>query len=163
MILFPFVSFRIETDLSTKEAMTAIILAVRTERGILTSNGSQKSRFHGTLSGSSFKIRRVINYRNSFLPVIRGKIRSAGEGAVISITMNLELSTAIFMILWCSITGFTLLNFFSSEASHGFDWITAALLLAFGYLLATIGFGIEAKKAEKLLMSIFTEAEEKNS
>ncbi len=34
----------------------------------------QGAPFLGTVTGRSFKIRRDIHYRNSFLPIVRGKI-----------------------------------------------------------------------------------------
>ena len=59
--------------------------------------------YTGQLSEEGFEIRRIIHYRNSFLPQIKGRFETAPEGTFVHITMGLHPLVLIFMLLWGSI------------------------------------------------------------
>ena len=42
----------------------------------------------------------MIRYRNSFLPIVTGRIRDEGAGCVIEIILRLSVIVAVFMALW---------------------------------------------------------------
>jgi hypothetical protein len=55
----------------------------------------------GKVWKGGFKIVPITRYRNSFIPVIRGDLRSGPEGTVIDVTMRLNLGVAAFLCFWC--------------------------------------------------------------
>jgi hypothetical protein len=62
--------------------------------------------FDGNVTGRTFKLVRVIRYRNSFLPVIRGRISDSPHGGTtVRVRMTLHLFTALFMAAWLGFVG----------------------------------------------------------
>src|SRR5580692_8908617 len=55
--------------------------------------------FLGTVKGRSFSIRRDIQYRNSFLPLIRGKIVPTPNGSRVNVFMFMHPLSLIFMLV----------------------------------------------------------------
>jgi hypothetical protein len=99
--------------------------------------------FRGTVTDSGFKLRRNISGRNSFLPMIRGRLRATSTGTRITVTMFLHPLVAIFMAFWLIVTGG--LNFGPFDPVLG-------LLLLFGIGLVVFGFFPEAIKARRLIV-----------
>jgi hypothetical protein len=60
--------------------------------------------YEGTVSETGFKISRIIHYRNSFLPVIRGRFEPQVDGTTaIHIHMGVHTFVIAFLGFWCSI------------------------------------------------------------
>jgi hypothetical protein len=58
--------------------------------------------YKGTVDETGFKISRIIHYRNSFLPVIRGRFETQADGkTVIYIQMSPHSYVMAFLGLWC--------------------------------------------------------------
>jgi hypothetical protein len=79
MWLIPYRTFSIETHLTPSEALTRLEAAVEPVRRFRWSRPERA--FEGVLDGYLFDLRRVIRYRNSYLPCIRGTIQESGTGA----------------------------------------------------------------------------------
>jgi hypothetical protein len=113
-------------------------------------NKAEGAPFIGSVLDDSFKMRRNIRYRNSFLPMIRGRIASYGVGTRVSVTMFLHPVVVIFMIFWLSMV-----------ASVAFSHPTLSLIpwgmLAFGVALPVGGFIPEAIKAKRLIVEALTD------
>ncbi len=106
--------------------------------------------FNGTISEESFKIQRNINYRNSFLPVIIGKIKEIENGSEIFIKMRLNNFVKGFMTFWFS---FVIL-FCLMVPFMKFDFpscLIPYIMLVFGILLVTISNKCETKIAKNKL------------
>ena len=112
---------------------------------ILQKNTSEKIRifceydefFNGEILEESFKIQRNINYRNSFLPVIIGKIKETENGSEISIKMRLNHFVKGFMTFWFSfVILFCLMMPFKKFDFP--DSLIPYLMLVFGIQLVTI-------------------------
>ncbi len=56
--------------------------------------------YEGTLSESGFEIQRIIHYRNSFLPLIRGRFEASPTGTIVRITMRLHAVVIGFLAFW---------------------------------------------------------------
>ena len=98
--------------------------------------------FIGSVQGNSFNMRRDIRYRNSFLPVIRGRAESEGIGTRVSVTMFLHPLVAGFMALWSAIMASVL-----AQVRPSWLW----LFLAFAVVVVLAGFVPEAIKAKRLI------------
>ncbi|HEY9618729.1 MAG TPA: hypothetical protein V6C78_00085 [Crinalium sp.] len=122
--------------------------------------------FEGRLNGNSFEITRTSLYRNSFLPVIRGKFQSNGSGTDLQIRMRLHKFVGIFMSFWLGTLAFqsmTLTPIVISKVvvakglyaaiSHPvlLTSLVPVILLVGGYLICWVGFRAEAWLAKKIL------------
>lgn len=114
--------------------------------------------FEGVVSDEGFQISRIIGYRNSFLPVIQGRFYPYVKGVRVEITMRLHVAVLIFSIVWLSMVGLgvagVLAHILATRRVDSMMLIPFGMLLFF-YLMVTIGFGVEAKKAGKLLNKVF--------
>ena len=126
----------------------------------ITGFGQSKKHklFEGEISNSSFNIRRIIGYRNSFLPAISGTIEKDREGSKIIVKMRLHNLVLGFMILWFGGVIFALLAFSSSTLFTGtFNKVSLIPIgmLIFGYALVLGGFKYESIKSKKCLAELF--------
>ena len=62
--------------------------------------------FRGSVDGDSFQIRRNIGGRNSFQPLIRGRIISTPSASHIKVTVSLHPFTGAFCLLWLCVLGY---------------------------------------------------------
>lgn len=113
-------------------------------------NRAEGPPFIGSVQENSFKMKRNIAYRNSFLPMIRGTISSYGVGTRVAVTMFLHPIVAIFLIFWLGTIA-------SVAVSHPtMSWIPWGML-AFGIALSVGGFIPEAIKAKGLIVRAVSE------
>jgi hypothetical protein len=113
--------------------------------------------FTGTVSDEGFQIRRIIYYRNSFLPIIRGRFCPHAKGVRVEVTMRLPVAMLVFSSIWLSFAGLV-------TAAGTIHWLAtgkgdAALLVppglfVFFYLMVTLSFGFEANNASELLKQV---------
>ncbi|MDA0243690.1 MAG: hypothetical protein OT477_09765 [Chloroflexi bacterium] len=129
--------------------------------------------FQGNMENGELRISRIIHYRNSFRPVITGKLKSEIDHIVIDLTFRLDfvvLALLIF-ILFGSLNNFILSMFsvlFQSSSNQSVEflqylpegyWLKFILSsiggILFLYLFIMIPFNIEARKALKYLDKLF--------
>ncbi len=111
----------------------------------------------GFVADGEFEIHRNIAYRNSFLPVIRGKITSQTNGVTISINMRVDSFVSVFMAIWL---GFTflfclLVLFIAFKASFSPFFIIPFGMVIFGMVLSHGAFNYERKKSVEDLKNLF--------
>lgn len=114
--------------------------------------------YEGSINGSSFKINRIIGYRNSFLPIINGVIEKDFNGTKIKVKMRLHTFVIVFMFIWFGGVGIGCLAFlpmiFNSQDFESMVLIPFGMLI-FGYALVTGGFKYESIKSKKYLAQLF--------
>src|SRR5579872_81886 len=135
-----------------EERVRAVVGKAPTFWERLTSSwrGPQQPRFAflGTVGGRSFLIRRAIQYRNSFLPLIRGKIVATPTGSRVNVLMFMHPASLIFMLVWF---GF-LISIESRlvDANIARSFVPVGMII-FGLVLSLGGFFFEALKVMPLL------------
>ncbi len=112
--------------------------------------------YRGTISNANFKISRIINYRNSFLPIITGSISSRAGKTEIHLKLRIQKFAFVFMLIWfsavalvCLVIIFVAIMRFKHIIQNGFSpsfLIPFAMLFIF-YLMAYFGFKLESKKS----------------
>ena len=115
MYFLPYSNFVIETSLDKKTAMQNLLSNVNTYKGSIFSVKSPKNLFRGDLYGDSFRIRRILSYRNDFIPTIKGQFKSTDHGTKIVISMTLSLHVYIFVIFWLAVFGNGIISFFIND------------------------------------------------
>src|SRR5580693_4672592 len=119
-------------------------------------SNSHGTPFLGTVDQLSFLIRRNIQYRNSFLPIIRGKIVPTPTGSRVDVFMYMHPFSVVFMMVWFGIILFFESKFVDVNIARSFLPIGMAV---FGLALSVGGFYFEALKVMPLLSeAIFNSA-----
>jgi hypothetical protein len=121
--------------------------------------------YEGTISGDTFKISRIIQYRNSFLPIITGHISSYFGQTLIKIKMRMLLPVVVVMALLLVISGLLSLFLLFGEKSKTQEFTRNVLpfdtyfpipyiMFLAGWLVMLIAFKVESNKSKKFLSSL---------
>jgi hypothetical protein len=156
MNILPYYSFEIKSSLSVEESFAVLNSEVEPNKWFRFS--SNHKLFEGTVSREGFKIKRIINYRNSFLPVIYGTFTPGLNGTIVNIKMKMYSGVYVFMCFWfCAVgTGlFAGINQFHSSKVQQPDILIPLGMLLFGIVLVSGGFWFEVKQAIPILNRIF--------
>src|SRR5712691_12358037 len=144
----PLYRFHLEVPASPEVVAERLRLIVRGKRGFREAIGSIWKRsdpsgppFIGSVQNSSFRLRRDICYRNSFLPKIRGRVTSTGNGSRVSVVMFMHPLTLIFMLFWLGSVGYAGWKEFPVH-SPGSNALLGMFI--FGLALSIAGFFPEA-------------------
>jgi hypothetical protein len=124
--------------------------------GIFSSDSSKS--YEGQINGQTFDIKRIIGYRNSFLPRINGIIERDFDGMTIKVKMRLHIFVIVFLCIWCGGVGLGCIAFLTQAL--GSSEFNPATLIPFGmlifvYLLTMGGFKSESNRSKKDLQTIF--------
>ncbi|QJB31310.1 hypothetical protein HF324_07995 [Chitinophaga oryzae] len=123
--------------------------------------------YQGAVSTNGFYISRIINYRNSFLPEIRGEVSHEIVHTAVKIDMQVSWFVRVFMLFWFGavVAGLVLcvgaiIN--GSRAGDKFDpfLLVPFPMLIFGYLLVRLSFQYEVNKSKKFLRDLLQGWEE---
>jgi hypothetical protein len=99
LVAFPFRRLSLESSLPVANVLKRMEEAVEPRRRWRFSRLHRD--FEGVVSRTRFTIVRIIQYRNSFLPVITGTIKPRPQGGTrIEVTMRLHWLVTAFMIIW---------------------------------------------------------------
>lgn len=117
--------------------------------------------FEGEVSDIGFKLSRIISYRNSFLPIIKGSFEESASGLKINISMSMHPFVNAFMLIWFGGVGIgffaTIFSFLKSPTDFHSAFFVPAGMLLFGWGLVSIGFWSEARKAKEKLKTILND------
>ena len=163
--LLPFENYILTTNLSVDEVLKRLNENIEHKKSFSFSLFGTKftKSYTGQIIGTSFKMERNINYRNSFLSQILGQISSGFGQTQVHIKMRLEISVLIFMSIWLGIAGFMCIMiaiFCISDGIFPFPIILPLPFFAFGYLITYFGFKTESKKSKEFLAQLL-EGDEK--
>lgn len=100
-------------------------------------------KFRGNVEELSFKIRRCIYYRNSFVPILYGALEETEGGTKITVKMKLHKFVLVFLLLW------------SAGALLPSPSSISAYFIIFAMLLTYAGFWSEVAKSKSALQGIF--------
>jgi hypothetical protein len=152
--LWPYQKLVFNSPLSLEELTRRLAREVSESRWGFGIFERRTELFEGTITDGGFKINRIIRYRNSFLPVILGNFSPFARGVRVDVTLRLHGAVLAFSVVWLS---FVVLGaaavLFSRQA--GKESLIPFAMLAFFYLMVTLGFGFEARKARRLLSEVF--------
>lgn len=118
--------------------------------------------YEGTIKGNCFAVSRIIDYRNSFKPLIHGEIQAEIDGCSLHITMSPHPSVLIFMMVWFSGVLFGLVGFIVTLFAPRMHTQNPPVLiliplgmLVFGYGLSVGRFKFEAVKSVAFFRRLF--------
>jgi len=98
--LLPYDTFTIQTADPLAIVLERMTAQVERQKTIRWHFSRDHLPYEGTLSETGFQISRIIHYRNSFLPVIRGRFEPSPSGTTVQITMRLHPFVIGFLAFW---------------------------------------------------------------
>ncbi len=164
MQLIPYERFTIKSTLSPERALQKLTNVVGPKPEFMQMRTDSKP-YEGTITETQFSIRRTINYRNSFLPMIQGEIQPEMTGCSIKFTLSLHIIVLIFMDIWLGSIGIYFISLVGSFLSalmqdnstfpswQGIPFAGGMFIL--GYALMTIAFNFEAGKSKDFFLKLF--------
>ena len=153
MSFLPYENLIFESNLTTEDLQDRINQNIESKKMLRIGFKNKNTKpYEGYLNGNSFEINRIIGYRNSFLPQIKGVITETNGVSRINVKMRLHILVYIFMTIWCGGIGFALIGMLISCINN--NKFEPAIffpfgMLIFGYLLTTGGFKFESNKSKK--------------
>ncbi|GLB50309.1 hypothetical protein [Neptunitalea lumnitzerae] len=118
-----------------------------------------KAAYIGSIDGRCFKIRRVIHYKNSFLPRISGVVDGKINGSKVTVTMKLHPVVLIFMTLWlitvAVIFSGRLVDILNGVALDNGAIFIPAIMFIVSLLLPIAFFKYETIKSKKFLAELW--------
>jgi hypothetical protein len=61
---------------------------------------TSRAAYEGEIWDTGFKVSRIIDYRNSFLPVIRGRFEPTPQGTQVHFTLAIHPAVGAFLVAW---------------------------------------------------------------
>lgn len=105
--------------------------------------------FIGSVSTDGFRIIRVVRGRDSFNPMLYGRIRQDPTGTTLQVTATLHPFVWTFMTMWSAVLG---ISMWRDSNSPDLSWILASVLFVLApWLMAAVFFPPGAAKSRALL------------
>ena len=174
--LLPFERYTLVTTLKEEEVMRRLEANVSPKKSIsllvVSRYGPKKDPadkpYTGAITGPCFEIMRVINYRNSFLPIVKGEVIHFLGKTEIKVKSSPHIAVLVFSAFWMSVVLLicvAMLLAAIGDHSEKFDpaGLTPFGMLVFGSLLFTIPYKIEAKKTKQFLLDLLDSEEVKEA
>ena len=161
MLLLPYEKYNLYTRLSLEEVRQR--LADNTEQsGKKKPSGQNTAKpFRGQITNETFNISPVIDYRNSFLPVLNGTYFRENGMTHIRTRLQLNDVVLVFCIIWLGIVGLCgillpILELRGALNGKRFDpmVLVPTGMFVFGYLLMIAAFKTESTRSKKLLAKV---------
>jgi hypothetical protein len=114
-------------------------------------------KFEGMVTDSTFTINRVINYHNSFLPLISGHMEEKANGTEIALTLRPNTKVTFLMGLWMAGACFAFVTIFIASFTKGGSAIAVLIplgMIAAGIIMVRMGFATESEKAKEELAEL---------
>jgi hypothetical protein len=151
----PFYRFHLNSNVPPRVAIERIHGAIRDKptpreqfQAVWSGKPPDGPPFTGFVQDNSFRIQNVIYYRNSFLPLVRGRIVPTSTGSRVYVAMFMHPLASVFMLCWLGMMGYGALT----------DKFSSPMILweMFTFVLVTsvASFLYEAAKAKRLLSTI---------
>jgi hypothetical protein len=155
MLYLPYEKYQIESTLSLDSIEGKLNQNVETNISAISYRYLGIKPFRGHIGKNYFKVWRIIKYRNSFLPVITGKLCPTETGSKIEVFLRLNYSVMIFWALWMlAAICFLIMFIFILAGVEKLFSLVPLFMIVFGYLLCMIPFNIESSKAKEILKEI---------
>ncbi|RMH00619.1 MAG: hypothetical protein D6706_03500 [Chloroflexi bacterium] len=149
--------FEVETRLRDNVQSRAIGMRIKAYFRL-----SEHKPFEGKVANGTFNINRIIHYRNSWLPYLKGKIEQDLDTTQIIFTATPPLFSMVITVLAIFLVPFAILMAIIQESPNSLTGFLgpvfiALLFVLFFYVVSIAFFNYEIRKSLKILKEI-TEA-----
>jgi WD40 repeat protein len=158
MKLLPYDAFTIQTREPLSDVIEKLDAQIEAPKAIRWTFSRNHSPYEGTISNSGFELRRIIHYRNSFLPKLRGRFEPSSDGTIIRVTIRLHPFVIAFLLFWYSVWySITIPLFVFGAFSGDVDVVIALQFLGLPIVLLFVfwcAFWYEANRSRHKLAQI---------
>jgi len=151
MLLIPYEHYSVELTAPIEKVHERIYHAIHSERS--------QPRYDGRLYRDSFTMSRSIGYRDSMLPVVRGRLKATTSGTQIDIYLLPHLLTLGVIIAgllpFLFLTGVVLVKTFTEYSISAKVFIPLIMALVW-YTIPTVWFRLEVAATQSDLHNILT-------
>lgn len=160
MDLLPFEDYSLYTKLSNEEVMERIAAYVEPKQPFslqyfLTVNTKP---YEGGISSNGFRIKRIIPYTNTFLPVINGTVTTYFEETEIKIKMRMMIGVLVVISIWCIVAvlfaALIILSMIQSRSFH-LSILTPIFMILVPYYISTSSFKRESDISKEFFERVF--------
>ncbi|HLK29273.1 MAG TPA: hypothetical protein VKT28_11900 [Puia sp.] len=145
MKFIPFDSLTIDSNLHDEEIVAVLSKTITPFKWYDNARDTDKL-FYGKIDKNGFTIWQIIKKgRNSFIPIVKGKIESIASGSQIKVTMRLHIAVLIFLLFFISVIAY---GFFRQKS------IVALIMILGAYFMTIYFFNLESNKVKSILTSI---------
>lgn len=152
--LLPYLEEQINSEKNPEDIYMILKSVTDSRKAVLFTN----EEFIGLVYPLGFRIFPKVNGRNSFRPILTGKMTKNEGGTTIDITLQMHIITRVFLILWFAMACFYFLCGILVAFTGGLEDITPILVslgfIIFGQILMRCGFYGPAEKALKRLREL---------
>lgn len=114
---------------------------------------ARNASYIGDVNGNNFRVRRDIQYRNSFLPIVSGTIEPGMGTTTLRVKLRMHTIVTVFEVLWLTVSFFfALLTLLQREYKA---ILYPLMFCAGGYAMAMIAFHLEARIIKRDFRSQF--------
>jgi len=149
IFLVPFYSTTIKTILSCEQVADLIVKNVDSDF-----TPKSQNEFWGRVELNEFVITRYIKGRNTYLPLVHGKIVSSEEGSKLTLSIKLQPAVVIVLITFSVVLFISFLNMGLIVIS-----VLFLVLFLFHCIMCFWGFMSEKNKAEQWIKSLLKNSE----
>jgi hypothetical protein len=157
--LLPFERITVESRRSPEDLVAMLAQVTRPEPTleIRLIRPKEAATFVGEVSSAALSLRRATGHRNSFAPLVVGKIVKASSGARIEGVLRLHIAVLVFLAVWVSlVTPYALVSIgqlLRDGTLSGLSWLPLAMLAGM-YAMCMLGYAMEAAKTKELLREL---------
>lgn len=152
--LLPYLEEQINSEKAPEDIYMVLKSVTDSRKAVLFTN----EEFIGQVYPHGFRIYPKVNGRNSFRPILTGKMTKNEGGTTIDITLQMHIITRVFLMVWFSMACFYFLCGILVVFTNGLEEITLIIVslgfLIFGQILMRCGFYGPAGKALKRLREL---------
>ena len=152
--LLPYLEEQINSEKAPEDIYMVLKSVTDSRKAVLFTN----EEFIGQVYPHGFRIYPKVNGRNSFRPILTGKMTKNEGGTTIDITLQMHIITRVFLVVWFSMACFYFLCGILVVFTNGLEEITLIIVslgfLIFGQILMRCGFYGPAGKALKRLREL---------
>jgi hypothetical protein len=144
--LLPYQRFEIRTRFSQNVALGKIGALVESRQIVRSPFSKEHKPFEGEIEGFTFKISRIIHYRNNFLPILIGQIQDDLDAATVKVIARPNVLASI-LVPGLLLAPIFLIIFAAETVNVGLFWLIYAVV----YIFIVVSFNFELNKAKLLL------------
>jgi hypothetical protein len=145
MWLLPYARLTIDTPVSREQIQERLAKVVDSRPNPVGYYSGGRKPYRGRLERDCFKIGRRIWYRNSFRPVIIGRVNEGVRGRHVDISMRMNMGVTVFMVFWLSAM---------AAGAVTTQRLLAVGIAVAGYVVMMLGFSLEALESRRFLREL---------
>ncbi|MBD2465023.1 hypothetical protein H6G89_28870 [Oscillatoria sp. FACHB-1407] len=154
MNLLPYHSFTIQTPDPPEVVRQRLATHIEAPKILRWQFSHHHAPYEGKIWETGFELRRIIHYRNSFLPTVRGRFEVTSQGTDVHITMGMHPVVTAFLAIWgffwySALIPLTLAGGMPGEVALLFLGLPTILFVGFWY-----AFWYEANRAQDDLIGM---------